>query len=261
MTSRQLWTAIDRIHADVYFADDVTDRYAATGLKGYWMGYFASRSAALGTPGPELVIATFHGFAPRWVHRALPDAWHFADRDAVLDARHEVARGTLAAVTEPASELAPKLRPVLDGVDWAGKPLGAAHAAIAPSTDPVINFWQTVTALREYRGDCHLAVLTSAGLGGAEANALAVATEWAKFSDQRSLRGWTEQEWQAAIDRLATRGWLTSDGTATDSGLAARNQLEDATDRVTAAGLDREATSRLVTLESAVIDLAETMKA
>ncbi len=104
-------------------------------------------------------------------------------------------------------------------------------------------------------------MLTSAGLGGAEANALAVATGWAKFPNQRELRGWTEEEWQDAIDRLVTRGWVNSDGTATDTGIAARNQLEDATDRVVAVGLDREATSRLVTLESAVIELAETMRA
>lgn len=261
MTSRQFWKAIDSIHVGVYFTSDVTARYEAVGLKGYWMGYFASRSAALGTPGPELVIATFHGFAPRWVHRAIPDAWRFAGHDAVLDVRHSLARDTLSGVADSAAALAPKVRPVLEGVDWAGKPLGAAHASIAPSPDPVIDFWQAVTALREYRGDCHLAVLTSAGLGGAEANALAVATGWAKFPNQRELRGWTEEEWQDAIDRLVTRGWVNSDGTATDTGIAARNQLEDATDRVVAVGLDREATSRLVTLESAVIELAETMRA
>src|SRR5690606_20358236 len=179
---------------------------------GYWMGYFASRSAALGTPGPAAVDATFHGFAPRLVHRAIPDAWSLASRDAVLEARHALARDLLTPVEDAATELASAVRAVLRGVDWAGKPLAAAHADLTPSDDPVIDFWQSVSALREYRGDCHLAVLTAGGLGGAAANALAVATGWSWFADQRAMRGWTEQEWQAALDDLALRGWVTADG-------------------------------------------------
>lgn len=256
MTSRSLWSAIETLHGGVYFAPDAQARYAAIGLKGYWMGYFASRSAALGTPGPELVVATFHGFAPRLVHRAIPDAWAFASRDAVLEARYALARDLLSTVEDAATELAPSLRAVLRGVDWAGKPLAAAHADLAASDDPVVDFWQSVSALREYRGDCHLAVLTAGGLGGAASNALATATGWSWFADQREKRGWSEQEWQAAIADLALRGWVTADGTATDTGRAARQQIEDATDRVVAAGLDREATSRLVTLEDRLVTVA-----
>lgn len=167
-----------------------------------------------------------------------------------------MARDLLASVADGAAALAAKTRAVLQGVDWAGKPLAAAHAGLPAAADPVVDFWQSVTALREYRGDCHLAVLTSAGLGGAAANALAVGTGWSWFADQRAMRGWTEQEWAAAIDGLVTRGWLEPDGTATETGTAARAQLEDATDRVVAAGLDREATSRLLTLEADLVALA-----
>ena len=55
--SRPFWQAIEVIHDVVYFAPDSKQRYEAIGLKGYWMGYVASRSAALGTPPPEVVIA------------------------------------------------------------------------------------------------------------------------------------------------------------------------------------------------------------
>ncbi|MBC9226055.1 hypothetical protein GL325_06970 [Aeromicrobium sp. 636] len=257
MTSRAMWNAIETLHAGVYFAPDSKARYEAAGLKGYWMGYFASRSAALGTPGPALVVATFHGFAPRLVERAVPDAWRLADRDQVLEARYALARGLLDPISHGAAALAPRVRAVLNGVDWAGKPLAAAHADLPVSDDPVVDFWQAVTALREYRGDCHLAVLTAAGLDGAAANALASGTGWAWFADQRTMRGWTEQEWAQAIAGLVTRGWLNADGTGTETGIAARAQLEDATDRVVAAGLDREATSRLVTLEAELVALAD----
>lgn len=261
MTSRAMWSAINEIHRVVYYAPDSTERYEAVGLRGYWMGYFASRSAALGTPPPELVVATFHGFAPRWVHAAIPDAWSLADREDVLAARYALARNELGPVAAAIPPLTDRVVAATEGIDWAGKPLGAAHAALAPHDDPVVRFWQAVTALREYRGDCHLAVLTSAGIDGCEANALGVGTGWVRFANQRELRGWTEDEWQAAVDRLAVRGWLASDGSATETGRAAREQLEDATDRVVAAGLDREATSRLVTLEAELTDLAARMAA
>jgi len=257
MTSRRCWNAIETLHVGVYFTPRTQEVYGALGLRDYWMGYFASRSAALGRPTPEVVVATFHGFAPRLVHRAIPEAWRRAAPEDVLTARHTLARELLDPVAERAASLAPRLRAVLAGMDWAGKPLAAAHAAVEPDPDPVVDFWQSLTALREYRGDCHVAVLTSAGLGGAAANALAVATGWSRFRDQRERRGWTVEEWQSAIDELAVRGGLTPDGKATDTGTAARRQIEDATDRVVAAGLDREATSRLVTLTDELESMAQ----
>ena len=81
---REFWQGIEVIHDVVYFGDDIRERFDAIGLKGWWMAYFAHRSAALGTPDPKTVTALFHGFAPRLVERALPDAWSLADRDDIL---------------------------------------------------------------------------------------------------------------------------------------------------------------------------------
>ncbi|MCL8253366.1 hypothetical protein AERO_18460, partial [Aeromicrobium fastidiosum] len=80
---RSFWHAVETIHHVVYFSPDAKAAFEAVGLKGTWMGYFASRAVALGTPPPEVVVATFHGFAPRMVHRALPAAWELASRDDI----------------------------------------------------------------------------------------------------------------------------------------------------------------------------------
>jgi helix-turn-helix protein len=69
---RELWRVLETVHAVVYFVPEAKAAYGALGLRGYWMGYFASRSAALGTPSPRLVTALFYGFAPLMVERALP---------------------------------------------------------------------------------------------------------------------------------------------------------------------------------------------
>jgi len=254
---RAFWQAVEIIHDVVYFAPDTKQRYEAIGLKGYWMGYFASRSAALGTPTPELVVALFHGFAPRMVHRALPDAWSMASRDDVLAARYDLARDALAPGLADADveRLAKELTAIWTSLDFAGKGLAAAHASLPMPDDPVGRLWHAASVLREYRGDCHVAILTAAGLDGAAANALAVA-DGRGAPNQREMRGWTEDEWAEAYERLRRRDWTDEFATITASGRAARAQIEDATDRVSASSFDEEAQARTITLEDALVSAA-----
>lgn len=47
--SRLAWQMLEPYHAMIYFAPEARQAYADAGLKGFWMGYFASRSAAMGT--------------------------------------------------------------------------------------------------------------------------------------------------------------------------------------------------------------------
>jgi hypothetical protein len=262
MTQRRpFWRAIEAIHDVVYFAPGAQQAFEATGLKGYWMGYVASRSAALGTPSPTTVTALFHGFAPAIVERALPDAWTLANREDVLAVRLDIARRALAPVLEGAdvAKIARELHLVTKGLDYAGKPLAGAHRDLPAADDDVARLWQAATVIREYRGDCHVAVLTAAGLDGCAANALAVAAGLVP-AEQRTSRGWTDDEWSEALGRLGTRGWVDASGTLTDTGRAARAQIEDTTDRVCAAGFDRESTGRAITIEDAVVSVARTIE-
>lgn len=261
--SRGFWRAVEAIHDVVYFAPDARERFEAVGLKGFWMGYVASRSAALGTPGPATVTAMFHGFSPALIGRALPDAWSLASRDDILDARYALARDILTPVLEgtdgaDAAKIARELTFITRGLDVAGKPLAAAHLDLPAPDDTIGQIWHAATAIREYRGDCHIAVLTAAGLDGATANALAVAAGLVP-AEQREKRGWSEDEWSAAFGRLGTRGWVDVEGTITDTGRAARAQIEDTTDRVCAAGIDQESTGRAISIEAAVVAVARSI--
>ena len=259
---RTFWQAIEVIHDVVYFASDTKQRYEAIGLKGYWMGYVASRSAALGTPPPEVVIALFHGFAPRLIERALPDAWSMASRDDILATRLDLARDALAPGLADADvpRLAKELQAIIGTLDYAGKGLAAAHVALPAPEDDLGRLWHAATVLREYRGDCHVAILTAAGLDGAAANALAVA-DGRVGPNQRERRGWTEDEWAEAYERLRRRAWMDEFATITDSGRAARAQIEDATDRVSASSFDEEAQARTITLEEPLVSAARAIEA
>ncbi|MGA9100557.1 SCO6745 family protein [Aeromicrobium sp.] len=259
---RSFWQAVEVIHDVVYFAPDTKQRYEAIGLKGYWMGYVASRSAALGTPAPEVVIALFHGFAPRLIRRAIPDAWSMASRDDILATRLDLARDALAPGLADADveRLAKELTAIWTSLDYAGKGLAAAHASLPVPDDPVARLWHATSVLREYRGDCHVAILTAAGLDGSAANALAVA-DGRVPATQRERRGWTEEEWADAYERLRRRAWTDEFATITDSGRAARAQIEDATDRVSASSFDEEAQARTITLDGPLVAAARAVEA
>ena len=252
---RSFWHAVETIHHVVYLSPAARATYEAVGLKGTWMGYFASRAAVLGTPGPEVVVATFHGFAPRMVHRALPDAWSLAARDDILEARWALARETIAPAFEgvDVTALAAGLQAGLPGLELAGRPLAAGNLGLTVPDDDLAAVWHAASVLREFRGDSHLAVLTGAGFDGVTSNVLAVAAGLA-MDGQQQLRGWTDEEWEAAAAGLRGRGWLDADNTITDAGMVARTQLESATDRATSAGISREAVEHF----ASVADLAVT---
>jgi hypothetical protein len=256
------WRAVEALHSVVYFADGTATEYPAVGLRGFWRGYFASRAAALGTPSTELVTATFFGFAPAFVSRAIPEVWELADRDRVLDARRRVAT---TALTEAVGDggvtkrVADDLLEVATGVDLAGKPLAAAHASLEAPTDAGGRLWHAATVLRELHGDCHVAVLVSEGLDGASANVLALATGLVP-ENQREYRGWSEDEWANAHGRLRTRGWVDADGTATPEGRAVREDIEQRTHVASNAALGAEAQRCAIALTQEVIALSRSLE-
>lgn len=260
MTGSAFWRSIETIHDVVYFAPDAKARFEALGLKGFWMGYFASRAAALGTPSAEVVTATFHGFAPATVQRAIPDAWRMADRDAVLAERLDLARDALAPGLEghDVAALVRRLAGSAAGLDLAGKPLAAAEASLPVPDDAIGALWRRATVLREFRGDCHVAVLVAAGLGGCTANALQVATGRGT-ENQRTARGWSEQEWDTALADLRARGWVDTGGTATETGRSARERLEDATDRACTAFMDRKASAHALAVTDDLLAAARSV--
>ena len=113
--------------------------------------------------------------------------------------------------------------------------LAAANAALPVPGDQesAARLWHAATLLREHRGDGHFAALVAAGIDGCEALVLRCGADLAREQLQ-PVRGWTDEEWDQAAARLAGRGWLAEDGQLTPEGAAARQAVEDATDRAAA---------------------------
>jgi hypothetical protein len=251
--SRKAWGALETVHVLSYFAEEVTAALVALGLRPR-LSYFAARSAAFGPVGPEVPTATFYVFAP-WLHaRALPSSWSVASPEEVQQARRESMAVVLHRVfgdvddTELA-ELLALVRTACDGLTPQGRPLYAAHSALAWPDDPRVGLWHAAALVREHRGDGHIAVLLAAGLDPVESlvlNGLFAGNT----AFLRATRGWTDEEWVAGEQRLAARG-LVADGALTEAGVTFRRGLERDTDRLALEGwahLGLEGTRRVVDL-------------
>ncbi|MEU7876249.1 hypothetical protein [Dactylosporangium sp. NPDC049140] len=260
-TESRLWALYEPLHAVSYFAPAGRAAFEEAGLRGFWRGYFAGRSAPLGPVNAAPVVAAFYGFAPRMVERALPEIWTRITPEAALTARLDGARRALAPAVEGLEgieEAAALLREAASAAEVYGRVLAAANAALPWPGDTLGIVWQAATILREHRGDGHLAALLMEGLDGCEAMVWRVALNNGRGRKMaQPARGWTDEEWDAARDRLHQRGYLDGEGTATPKAHQAYRTLEETTDQLAARpwqALGRERTERLAALLTPVTD-------
>ncbi len=268
--ARRLWTLYEPIHALTYFAPEVTDAWTAAGVTGFWRGYFAGRAAPLGPVPASVVTATFFGFAPTMVERAIPSIWSLIPPERALEVR---VAGAVAALDTALAPSAPSPRNAVadDEAEAAallrdaaraaastsdGRALAAANAAVPWPTEPRGVLWHAATMLREHRGDGHIAACVAAAVTGLEANVLAVAAGPLTAERFQQVRGWTEGDWAAAVASLRDRSLVDPSGALTPSGVALRASIEDATDRAALRpwlALGPDATARLDALLTPIV--------
>ncbi|MCW2883640.1 MAG: hypothetical protein JWL58_502 [Streptosporangiaceae bacterium] len=250
--ARRMWTLYEPVHSLTYFAPEARTTFEEAGLRGFWRAYFAGRAAPLGPTGPAPVVASFFGFAPAMVARALPGVWDLIPPWQALRARTTGAQAAMERLL-PGHEIGPVaelLEQAIADLDVAGRVLGAANAALPAGGGPAARVWRAATVLREHRGDGHVAALVAAGLDGCESLVLRSTLDIAR-EDLQPNRGWTDSEWDQARHRLTERGWIDVDGRATAKGISEYRALEDATDRAAARpwqALGTEGVDRLITL-------------
>ena len=222
-----MWTLFEPIHAVTYFTADSRSAYEQAGLRGFWRGYFAGRAAPLGAVSAAVVAASFFNFAPAFVGRAIPGVWDLVTPEEALRARLQGAvgalRGLLAGRESEAAAAADLLWRAVEELDFPGRMLSAANAALPVPEDGLARLWQAATVLREHRGDGHFAALAAADIDGCEAVALRCLMDM-KRENLQPVRGWTDEAWDDALARLAARGWVDGDGTPTQTPTQAQAQ-------------------------------------
>jgi hypothetical protein len=246
-----MWTLFEPIHAVTYFAPEARSAYEQVGLRGFWRGYFAGRAAPLGAASAAVVTASFFNFAPAFVARAIPGVWDLITPDEALRIRMagttDALQRLLAGRETETAAAADLLWRAIGELDFSGRVLAAADAALPVPEGAAARLWQAATVLREHRGDGHFAALTAADIDGCEAVALRCCLDLRR-EDLQPARGWTDEAWDNALSRLAGRGWVSGDGELTSAGREAHAAVENATDWAAArpwARLGPEATAEI----------------
>jgi hypothetical protein len=240
--ARRFFDRFEPVHGVTYFAPEARAAMDGLGYRGYWMGYFATRSAPLGMVAPEVVTAIFYNFAPERVAKALPAAWQIAGPEAALRARQESAVAALRryGITADenvtvAAELAGK---AVRQAPLDGRPLFAANRALPWPDDPLAALWHAATLLREHRGDTHTAVLGAAGVSGRECNVLQAASGAIPREYIARARDYDDEAWSYHEQQLAERGLINNDGTLSTAGRELKDHVESTTDALALSALD-----------------------
>lgn len=237
--ARRLRDALEPIATHGWWSRQPMERLASLGL-GFFDAYVWGRAAALGTPTPSVVAATFGVFDPTFIGAVYERAASAASRHAVLEARAAGAAESLASLVSAsdASAIADPLLDALDGLDGMGRPLFSALRELPLPTTPQGRLWRAAELVREHRGDGHLAACVAAGLDSVEAN---VFTElWLGYTvgEYSGTRGFGPDRLATAVTSLQARGWARGSA-LTSAGVEARVVLENATDASQAALIAR----------------------
>ena len=228
--ARRLRDAVEPIAAHPIWARRVNEAQAELGLD-FLSGYVWGRAAALGVPTPGVAASAFAWFEPGLVGRLLQAGQSAVSRERVLEVRQRETAASLADVLD-GQDLAPvaeRLLAAAGTLPRAGRPLYAGLLDLPLPTDPAGRLQRACELVREARGDAHVAVAVSAGLGPVEMNVFTEVWNGIAQGSYTVSRGWDDAQVVAGAAVLEERGWLV-DGTLTEEGRQVRHELEAATD-------------------------------
>jgi hypothetical protein len=266
-TARRLHQLVEPIHVVSYFSDEPTDALMALGLRNYWDGYFAGRSAPLGRVSAELVHAIFYNFAPGEAARHIPRVWNTTTPEAALAARRQGCTAALRRILgdladtpdlERAADLATK---AATSAPTEGRILYAALRTLPVPDEPVARLWHAATLLREHRGDGHIAALVAEGIGGTEAHVLLALSEGMPAEKFGRVSHLPAPQLAAVVDGMRARGLIDDSGWLSDAGQKTKERVESLTDDLATPPYDALDPTELAQLITALEPITKTLDA
>lgn len=251
--ARLLAGALEPVAAQVYFSPECHRSYADLGFEpspasagGVAMpdgaAYFCSRGSVMGQVPGDLVASAFAVFNPAVVIPAVNHGWRLTDAATICAARTRGATAQLVRILGPTPDGLERATALLaragENLRVEGRPLYAGLVSRDLPGDPIGDVWSLADRLREYRGDAHTAVWTTAGFDATEIGLLTELYWGLPMRSYVRTRAWSDAELDAAEARLVERG-MVADGRMTEEGRAAREEVERMTDRQCRSILER----------------------
>lgn len=243
--ARRMYDLFEPICLVNFFAEESNEAMAEIGLRNYWDGYFAGRSAPLGKVPADVVHALFYNFAEGEAARHLPGVWDRVTPEEALAARE---RGCVAAMRRILGDVADSdglvraadlLTKAATSAPTAGRAMYAALRALPVPDEPVARLWHAADMLREHRGDGHIAACVGECIGGTESHVLS-ALDMGIYPAESfgRVHHLPEQRLAAVMDGLRARDLIDASGHFTEAGRECKARIEALTDRLAEAPYD-----------------------
>lgn len=249
--ARKLRDAFEPLSMHAVWSPLVHQRMAERGLD-FFGTYVAGRACVLGEPNGRVVASAFAAFEPSMIAGIWDQARQAVPVEGVrrvtIDSTAESLRSVLAEADEEAiSSVGERLAAVVDGLDATGRPLFSGVQSLDWPSDPYGRLWQATLALREHRGDAHVAAYIGDGFDPVRMNIL---TElWLDYplGEYSSTRAWSQEATALALAALQADELVDSEQQITEPGKQVRYAIETRTDSmekgvVDALGDDLDAT-------------------
>lgn len=235
--ARRLRDAFEPIAMHQVWSASVNERIAALGLD-FFAGYAWGRAAVLGDVTPAVAASAFAVFEPDLIAGRVEAGRAVVERGAMLEALDETTIASLRAVigdedADQVAAVADVLCAAVQEVDGTGRPLFSGVRSLGWPEDPIGRVWRACHALREHRGDGHVAAFVAAGIDPVRMNILTELWLHYPLGAYSRSRAWGPTATDAALAALRADGSLDGDA-LTSAGRAMRDQIEEATDRTQA---------------------------
>lgn len=234
--ARRLRDAFEPLSMHAVWSPLVHERMAAHGLD-FFGTYVGGRASVMGDPKGAVVAAAFAAFEPGMIGGVWEQARSQLDsqvlRDLTIAATGDSLRSVLGNDDRMAT-VADRLSSVVSSLDPTGRPLFSGVQALEVPQDSHTRLWQACLALREHRGDSHVAAYISAGLDPVRMNILTELWLGYALSEYSASRAWPEDRTAAALGALEAEGLISADHAITDAGRSIRSAIEARTDAMEA---------------------------
>lgn len=227
--ARALRDAIEPFAMHWLWSESVNAATAAAGFN-FLTTYVGGRAAPLGDLEVRSVSCLFAAFEPGFIQDQYLSARETMPPDQMLELKHSAIQRDLGSLIGfDTKRLAGSLHQAINEADPAGKPMFTSRLTIAETSEGPLRLWALCDAIREHRGDCHVATCVAAGLDAVQANILTELFVGMPLGSYTATRGWSDERVAQAVDVLEQRG-LVHDKELTEEGMAFRAALEKTTD-------------------------------
>lgn len=240
--ARRLRDAFEPLAMHAVWSPLVHERLAARCLD-FFGTYVIGRACVLGQPNGRVVASAFAAFEPGMIagiwDQAIATVSPDEGRRITFDATAESLATVLGGVDmDEIDSIGRRLGEVVDGLDATGRPLFTGVQSQPWHDDPFGRLWQACLALREHRGDAHIAAYIGEGFDPVRMNVLTELWLGYPAGEYSGSRAWPEEATASAMAQLRADGLVDEHEEITAHGREVRDSIEDRTDAMEHAVVD-----------------------